>query len=70
MHTGGRWLIRSVLPWSDSVAQANLPPDAALACFSFCLLERGYGRLYSVLSLYCQILFSELWQVLLFLKIL
>lgn len=31
MHTGRGWLIRSVLPRSDSVAQANLPPDAASA---------------------------------------
>lgn len=44
MHTGGRRLIRSVLPRSDSVAQANLPPDAASACFSFSPLEGGYGR--------------------------
>lgn len=70
MHTGGRWLIRSVLPRSDLVAQANLPPDAASACFSFSLLECGYRSFYSVLSMYCQILFSELWQVLLFLKLL
>lgn len=31
MHTGRGWLIRSVLPRSDSTAQANLPPDAASA---------------------------------------
>lgn len=35
MHTGGRWLIRSVLPQSDLVAQANLPPDATSAFLSF-----------------------------------
>lgn len=70
MHTGRRWLIRSVLPPSDLVAQANLPPDAPSACFSFSLLEHGYGRFYSVLSIYCQILFSELQQVQLLLKML
>lgn len=70
MHTDRRWLIRSVLPQSDSVAQANLPPDAASACSSFSLLERGYRRFYSLLSMYCQILFAEQWQVLLFLKML
>lgn len=31
MHIGRGWLIRSVLPRSDSTAQANLPPDAASA---------------------------------------
>lgn len=31
MHIGRGWLIRSVLPRSDSVTQANLPPDAASA---------------------------------------
>lgn len=71
MHTGGRWLIRSVLPQSDLVAQANLPPDATSAFLSFfSLLECGYGRFYSVLSICCQILFSERQKVLLLLKML